>query len=84
MATTTERLLNAGTVEEVRARRCTVVAGGGLAIAVFPLGYRFAAVDDRRPHMGIPLDRGTVSNEFLTCHWHHAWSTISGHYIWYC
>ena len=72
MTTTTERLLRAGTVEEVRARGCTVVTGGGHAIAVFPLGDRFAAVDNRCPHMGFPLDRGTVSNGILTCHWHHA------------
>ena len=72
MITTTQRLLSAGTVEEVRARGCTVVTGGGHAIAVFPLGDRFAAVDNRCPHMGFPLDRGTVSNGILTCHWHHA------------
>ena len=72
MTTTIQRLLDAGTIEEVRARRCTVVTGGGHAIAVFPLGDRFAAVDNRCPHMGFPLDRGTVSNGILTCHWHHA------------
>ena len=72
MTTTTERLLSAGTVEEVRSRGCTVVTGGGHAIAVFPIGDRFAAVDNRCPHMGFPLDRGTVSNGILTCHWHHA------------
>ncbi len=72
MTTIAERLLCAGTVEEVRARGCTVVTGGGHAIAVFPLGDRFAAVDNRCPHMGFPLDRGTVSNGILTCHWHHA------------
>ena len=72
MTTTTERLLRAGTVDEVRARGCTVVTGGGHAIAVFPLGDGFAAVDNRCPHMGFPLDRGTVSNGILTCHWHHA------------
>ena len=72
MTTTAERLLCAGTVEEVRARGCTVVTGGGHAIAVFPMGDHFAAVDNRCPHMGFPLDRGTVSNGILTCHWHHA------------
>ena len=72
MTTTAERLISAGTVEEVRARGCAVVTGGGHVIAVFPLGDRFAAVDNRCPHMGFPLDRGTVSNGILTCHWHHA------------
>lgn len=30
------------------------------------------AVDNRCPHMGFPLDRGTVRDGILTCHWHHA------------
>ena len=58
MTTTTERLLDAGTVEEVRARRCTVVTGGGHAIAVFPLGDRFAAVDNRWSPHGLPPGQG--------------------------
>src|SRR5437660_1074130 len=24
------------------------------------------------PHMGFPLDRGSVEDGILTCHWHHA------------
>ena len=70
--TTTDKLLRVGTVEEVRERGCRVVTGGGHTIAVFPWGDEFAAVDNRCPHMGFPLDRGTVSNGILTCHWHHA------------
>ena len=72
MATVTETLIRAGTVSDVRGRGCTVVTGGGHAIAVFPWGEDFAAVDNRCPHMGFPLDRGTVNNGILTCHWHHA------------
>ena len=72
MTTITEKLLKVGTVEEVRERGCRVVTGGGHTIAVFPWGDEFAAVDNRCPHMGFPLDRGTVSNGILTCHWHHA------------
>ena len=30
------------------------------------------AVDNRCPHMGFPLSRGTVCDGLLTCHWHHA------------
>src|ERR1700733_13148507 len=37
------------------------------------------AVDDRCPHMGFPLHRGTVENGLLTCHWHHArFDLVSG------
>ncbi len=72
MVTTANGLLRAGAVEEVRERGCTVVTGAGHAIAVFAHGEGFAAVDNRCPHMGFPLDRGTVSGGILTCHWHHA------------
>ena len=65
-------LLRVGTVEAVRDRGCTVVTGGGHTIAVFRHGDGFAAVDNRCPHMGFPLNRGTVRDGILTCHWHHA------------
>ena len=65
-------LLRVGTVEAVRERGCTVVTGGGHTIAVFRRGDGFAAVDNRCPHMGFPLNRGTVRDGILTCHWHHA------------
>jgi hypothetical protein len=29
-------------------------------------------VDNRCPHMGFPLQRGSVKDGILTCHWHHA------------
>ena len=29
-------------------------------------------LDNRCPHMGFPLDRGSVEDGILTCHWHHA------------
>ena len=80
MATATDRkgMLMAGTIEDIRERGCAVVTGNGHTIAVFPWGDDFAAVDNRCPHMGFPLDRGTVSNGILTCHWHHARFDLSG------
>ncbi len=72
MTTTTNNLLRVGDVEEVRRRGCMIATGRGHAIAVFTHGDGFAAVDNRCPHMGFPLDRGTVKNGILTCHWHHA------------
>ncbi len=72
MIAKTKNLLRVGSVEEVKQRGCTVVTGGGHTIAVFRRDDEFAAVDNRCPHMGFPLDRGTVKNGILTCHWHHA------------
>ena len=51
--------------------RRTVVVGGH-TIVLFNSHGRLFAVDNRCPHMGFPLDRGTVQDCILTCHWHHA------------
>jgi nitrite reductase/ring-hydroxylating ferredoxin subunit len=50
-------------------RRVTV---DGRAIALFHHEGAVRAVDNRCPHMGFPLDEGTVEDGVLTCHWHHA------------
>lgn len=52
----------------------TVVSGGRHGIAVFAssVSDNVYAVDNRCPHMGFPLHRGSVADGILTCHWHHA------------
>ena len=30
------------------------------------------ALDNRCPHMGFPLERGSIEDGIFTCHWHHA------------
>jgi len=40
-------------------------------LLVHDKGHVFA-LDNRCPHMGFPLDRGSVEDGILTCHWHHA------------
>ena len=49
-----------------------VVSENGHAIALFYHRENVYAVDNRCPHMGFPLSRGTVEDGVLTCHWHHA------------
>ena len=41
-------------------------------IALFYHNSKVYAVDNRCPHMGFPLSKGTVKDSILTCHWHHA------------
>ena len=65
-------LVRVGTVEELRGRCQMVVSGGRHGIAVFWHEGRAYAVDNRCPHMGFPLSRGSVRDGILTCHWHHA------------
>jgi len=45
---------------------------GGHSVALFEHEGRVYAVDNRCPHMGFPLSKGTVDDGLLTCHWHHA------------
>ena len=45
---------------------------GTVPVVVFWHDGRAWAIDDRCPHMGFPLHRGTVGDGLVTCHWHHA------------
>ncbi|TMJ42395.1 MAG: Rieske (2Fe-2S) protein [Alphaproteobacteria bacterium] len=61
-----------GTLEELKAKGRLVVRGGHRPILVVYDRGRIFALDNRCPHMGFPLDRGTVEDGILSCHWHHA------------
>ncbi len=69
---TNGHLIRVGPRAELRG--VTVVSGGRHGIAVFPSSVSDAvyAVDNRCPHMGFPLHKGSVADGILTCHWHHA------------
>jgi len=64
----------------VRAARASDVSSAGRlavrldghTIALFAWNGQVYAVDNRCPHMGFPLDQGSVADGILTCHWHHA------------
>ncbi len=65
-------LVRAASLDELRQRGCIVVSGGRHGIAVFWHEGKVYAVDNRCPHMGFPLSRGSLKEGILTCHWHHA------------
>lgn len=44
----------------------------GQSIALAKSDGNIFAVDNRCPHMGYPLNRGSVHDGILICHWHHA------------
>jgi nitrite reductase/ring-hydroxylating ferredoxin subunit len=72
MSRVRSRLVHAASLVDVRTRGCLAVHLDGHALALFAHVDRIYAVDNRCPHMGFPLDRGTVKDGILTCHWHHA------------
>lgn len=49
----------------------TVHLNGHVIVLVHHEGEIYA-LDNRCPHMGFPLDKGSVQDGILTCHWHHA------------
>ena len=64
--------VRAASLEELREAGRLVVAVNGHTVFLLADGDDVHAVDNRCPHMGFPLHRGTVSDGILTCHWHHA------------
>ena len=64
--------VRAGSLEELKAKGRLVVHGPHRPILVVHDKDRVFALDNRCPHMGFPLDRGSVEDGTLTCHWHHA------------
>lgn len=62
----------AGSLDELKLKGRLVVHGGLRPILVVYDRGRVFALDNRCPHMGFPLERGSVEDGILTCHWHHA------------
>ena len=72
METRSDNFVRAGRLDDVRAAGRMPVRVGGRSLALFFHDGKVYAVDNRCPHMGFPLHRGTVRDGILTCHWHHA------------
>jgi nitrite reductase/ring-hydroxylating ferredoxin subunit len=72
MATATSTLQRAASLDDVRRLGSLVAHVNGHTLALFADGADVRAVDNRCPHMGFPLHRGTLHDGILTCHWHHA------------
>jgi nitrite reductase/ring-hydroxylating ferredoxin subunit len=64
--------VRAGTLDELKAMERLVVRGRHRLILLVYDNGRVFALDNRCPHMGFPLDRGSIEDGILTCHWHHA------------
>ncbi len=62
----------AGSLDDLKAKGRLVLHGGHRPILVVYDRGRVFALDNRCPHMGFPLERGSVEDGILTCHWHHA------------
>ena len=61
-----------GRSRRLKAKGKTVVHGGACPLLVVHDRDSVFALDNRCPHLGFPLHRGSVEDGILTCHWHHA------------
>jgi nitrite reductase/ring-hydroxylating ferredoxin subunit len=62
----------AGDLDELKARGRLAVRGRHRPVLLVHEGGRVFAFDNRCPHMGFPLDSGSIEDGILTCQWHHA------------
>jgi nitrite reductase/ring-hydroxylating ferredoxin subunit len=72
LQTRSANFVRAARLDDVRAAGQMSVRVAGHSLALFFHDGKVYAVDNRCPHMGFPLHRGSVSDGILTCHWHHA------------
>jgi nitrite reductase/ring-hydroxylating ferredoxin subunit len=68
----TDDFIRVATLEELKTAGMVVVRGARCPLLVVHDGGKVFALDNRCPHMGFPLHRGSVEDGILTCHWHHA------------
>jgi nitrite reductase/ring-hydroxylating ferredoxin subunit len=68
----TQTLVRAASLANLRESGRLVVHVDRQSLCLFADGDQVYAVDNRCPHMGFPLHRGTLCDGILTCHWHHA------------
>ena len=73
----TSDFVRAGSLAELKAKGRFVVRGRHRPILLVHDNGRVFALDNRCPHMGFPLDRGSIEDGILTCHWHHARFTLA-------
>src|ERR687897_808730 len=63
--------LPVGTLEELKQKGYLSVTAQGHDIVLFYHEGEVHALDNRCPHMGFPLSRGSTKDGILTCDWHH-------------
>lgn len=64
-STETQTHVRAGTLEELKSKGRLLVHGPHRPILVIEEQDRVYALDNRCPHMGFPLDRGSVEDGIL-------------------
>ena len=64
------RFVRALEAREILNGQSKAVEVEGLRVVVFNVDGEFAAVDSRCPHLGGPLEEGTLEDGIVRCPWH--------------
>ncbi|MBV8097840.1 MAG: Rieske 2Fe-2S domain-containing protein [Verrucomicrobia bacterium] len=72
VASQVEEFFRAASLNDLKTERMLVVSGADRPVLLCWSEGRPFALDNRCPHMGFPLSKGTLESGVLTCHWHHA------------
>ncbi|MDJ0618398.1 MAG: Rieske (2Fe-2S) protein [Calothrix sp. MO_192.B10] len=67
-----ENYVRAAKLDDVRNAGRLIVTIAGHTVLLLNVDDKIYAVDNRCPHMGFPLNRGTMKDCILTCDWHYA------------
>ncbi len=78
MTTAAPTLIRVCTLADLKHESMKVVSAENRTILVLLHNGGVYAIDNRCPHMGFPLSRGSVDDGILTCHWHHARFDVAG------
>jgi len=67
-----EGFFRAASLSNLQTEKMLVVSGADRPVLLCWSEGRPFALDNRCPHMGFPLSKGSLESGVLTCHWHHA------------
>jgi nitrite reductase/ring-hydroxylating ferredoxin subunit len=67
-----DRFIRVGSLAELEAKGRVVVKGRRCPVLVVHDQGRVFALDNRCPHLGFALHKGSIRDGILTCPWHHA------------
>jgi nitrite reductase/ring-hydroxylating ferredoxin subunit len=67
-----DRFIHVGSLAELAAKGRMVVKGRRCPVLVVHDQGRVFALDNRCPHLGFALHKGSIRDGILTCPWHHA------------
>ena len=72
MGETNDGFIRVCSLDELKSKGKLVFGGARSPLLVVHDAGKVVALDNRCPHLGFPLHRGSIEDGILTCHWHHA------------